>query len=312
MDHQENPFKVSDQRRDRGCFNWLSNEEMERTPRIPFQAAMALAKNTAITKDGLNQQLLPALDILPDRCYVSPVVAMLTYNKEKPYIPLVSTTLKVMWELQQTRLWLYSKERYYESNRDARGKELKKILSRYEKKDQVEWNNELAKALNTFYATMKQRNILSMNQGDDSRRCMDDFASLMRSFTFKHFHLLEKAIYDCMCVISGRKDLRFIRSTETLVPLDYPYESDEERAECTLDMRNWFQTKQSLIQALSEKMVMHVNPDAICPIIDRHRKDTTQVYREFLPYYTLWQYAMLLDDDGILGNASKGVRNWDN
>lgn len=312
----KNPFTVAPQDGKRGRIHWESEDEMKAWPRMPFNAAIALAENKALSTN----QLIPALHVVPVRCYTSPIVSMFTYDPKTPWIPLVKTTLVVIWELMQIRLWFDAKSAALTKSKDKRGVALGKRLQQYLNVDFPAWEKKQDTQLDTFFCAMKDQGIHSMKLGKKSQQCMDDFASLMKRQTYALIDILEHLVYDCGVIYAHGAKLRFVASSTSDVPVDYPYADEKQQAEETVNMQNFFQTKQSYLIAYDRvdqngKMkethtdIIHIDHGAIFKIMNERRGDASQVYQRYIPYYTLWQYAMLLDYRGnrILGVQSKGV-----
>lgn len=319
-----NPFAVAPQDKTRGRFVWQSDEELQQWPRMSFVAAASLAENKALSKDIVSEQLLPALHVLPERCFTSPIVSMFTYDTKTPWVLLVKTTLVVLWELMQIRLWFYTKQAVASKNKDKRGIALGRRLQQYRDMDFPAWEDAQDLALDSFFRDMKADGVVSMDAGDRAKQWMDKFATLMRKQTFSLIHILERLVYDCGVIYSNGKKLRFMPSCTDLVPVDYLYDSEKMAANETLNMQSFFQNKQCYLVANDrldqrgnlkpedqrQKDIYHIEYDVICKIMNEKRADAAQVYQKYIPYYTLWQYAMLLDGRGnhILGEASRGLK----
>lgn len=291
---QQSPFIVSEQNKTRGRVRWNDAEEQRQFPRVNFDAAMALAKNKAISQEVINEQLLPALTVLPGRCYASPLVCMLTFNERVPYVPLVTTTLVVLWQLIQFRLFFEAK--YVGGNK--KNIALGKRLLRYTKTDFFRWSQKQDADLESYY--------------HEGKRDMNTFATLLWQHTQDLIAVLEELVYDCVCIHFKCKP-RFERSSRAMVPVDYPYDSEKEEAQETLNMQNFFQSKQSYIIAdarLDENKKLRADYVDIKPCIQHElvsrvmgvsRDNDTHVYRRYIPYITLQQYAKLLDVNKVWG-----------
>lgn len=274
-----------------------------------YKALEALSANSVL-RDELVQKNIPSMTIMPGYCRPSPLVALVWKSDEKPWIPSVTTTWRVIWALYQVLTWYESHAKYLKSigkkqQHDAIMKECGGGGSLEGRRQQ--WETALEAALKDFLKRMKDHK-LNDPKHPDATACMNDFAALLWEHTFRWIHSLEELLWKTMCVASGTKDIPLAFSSKALLsPQEIAACVDSQRmAQDSLDLKHFFQAKQSNIIGVHATTdlgeikkdytpVQHIHPAHISEVLAKHRGDVKQVYRQFIPYITLWEYAMLID-----------------
>lgn len=285
---------------------------------IPYGAMRALGTHKEITQESFNDRLFSGLDLLPCRVNPSPLYCMLTYNKEKPWIPRTTTILQSVWDLYQIYAWFRVMEQNYRiSGNKKRAEQLRVLLDQFKDKQRPALIADFDKEMGEFYQKMLSNGIMSMAH-TDARACMMDFAqNVLWKYSIRLIHDLERLCYACANLeTSFQRPVEACLTSPNPVPGNAPL-PDKQAATDMLQMQNWFKSKQSNIIAersvdetyqLRKDYVMklHIDHEVITKIMERSRNDPTQVWERTIPYYTLWQYCMLLDVSHILGKASEG------
>lgn len=279
---QENCFEHFAIRKDGFCkFIWASKEEQDLIKPLCPTAMLGFATDKQITIETLNQQLIPALEVLPMRCWQSPVCAMLKYDAERPFIAATTNTLQSIWNLYQFQVWFMSEMKTFQSKGDTRWQLLHKVLR--ENKARAEWYPNLVKDLKKFEEKKQAAGILTANH-KDAGVCMKDFAELLMLHTLKLIHILETIIHDCQCIVLKKKDLKIYLTKPEPVPVEFPYVDQKHEANDTIQMSEWFQQKENI------KKTGIIRGQAINTIMTDQRNNDKIVFRRFIPYITLWEY----------------------
>jgi hypothetical protein len=256
-----------------------------------------LTENEAIA-DQCAAEMMPSLEILPARCATSPWVAMLRYDERAPFVSVTSTTTRTLWDLYQMQLYYISQA---ETARSMGNHRLCKQLMAT-----IEHDPE-AQKLELYVKTALDEFLCSTVGAAKSK--LPDFVQFMWNLTIRHIHMLERRIHKCCCLVSGTNEINVLLTPNAMVPENFPYDPKTE-AQDSLDMQNWFQTKQS--NSIAEqrvtddgkpiddpKIVVHIAHDKIVPTLQESRNNPGVVWRRFVPWRTLWQYMLFLDFWGL-------------
>lgn len=317
MEGQLPLFQVSETRDDMVRIIWDTGETCYT---LPFQAMNALAGHTEISRNEFNDKTYPSLSLLPCRIHPSPLMCMIKYNKEKPWVPRTTTVLQTVWDLYQTLAWFWVMEENYRlRGNKKRANSLRDHLERFTNVTRKKWEDDLATEMGAFVRKMAQNNITSPSH-EDARACMMDFAqNVLWVYSTRLIHALEHCVYECVNIEQPmmRPVTRCLTRTDP-IPGMTPI-ADKQAAADALQMAKWFQAKQANViaqelvdddyQLRKDKVVprTHIDHTVIVPILERSRNDPTQVWERCIPYYTLWQYCMFFDRHlHILGKASEG------
>jgi hypothetical protein len=281
----------------------------------------ALAGNEEISKREFNDKTLPSLSLIPCRCFPSPLVCMLTHNKEKPWVSRTTTVIQVTWDLYQMVAWFWVMEENYRARGNKkRSNLLRDVLERFKDVTRKQWEDDLKRDMENFLRRMAANGVTATSHAD-ARVCMMDFAqNLLWPFSIRLIHDLERCVYDCANIEQPmtRPVQQCLTCPKPVSCATYPL-ADQQAAKDALQMQNWFQAKQSNVVAQElidddynmrkDKVVphMHIDHSIIVRILERSRNDPAQVWEQTIPYVTLWQYCMFFDRfTHILGDASKG------
>lgn len=319
MEARVGPLKVAEKRNDFVSFVWRDGETCYKPP---YTALRAFSGNEEINKGAFNQDFFTALPLLPCRVPQSPLLAMLLYNKEKPWISRFTTVLQAVWDLYQLVGWFWVMEENYriQSGNKRRAEMLRVILEKFKSDTRKKWEGDLEADLKTFHQKMLANGVTSMRHSD-ARACMIDFAqNVLWPYSIRLINDLERCVYAC-----ANTEVAMSRPVEELLtPADpvneeqFPW-PDKLVMEHAQRMQNWFQTKQSNVNAQDgiddnyeprkDGFVprSHIDHRVISDIMKKSRNDAREVWQRCVPFYTLWQYCMFFDrHTRILGNASEG------
>lgn len=307
---------INEQRDDRVKFNWENEREMTSAYRPPYASIMAFSSDNEF-RARLSGDILPSYPILPMIMHCSPVIAMTKYQKERPWVERWCTSQTTLWSLVTTRLFIqlvYGETQIKHDNKDlARAFDV--VTECYRKKFQA-LNDLLSIQLSqNVYGPMRQKGILS-DQHAEARNAMHAFAQCLCEFTYRLVHLNESIIYQYMCVASPEDSPFQQRDLSSLLTPRHPVQwnannrrTTQDAAKDIKDMESWFQSKQSwaIVKGLSNvggvyDPVRHIDHTQVVP-----QWQSGPNYADFIPYRLLWDYAMLLDGDKILGDASRGT-----
>lgn len=311
MEHEEEPFVWSGDG-SRCQVKWVVDAK-NKVLLPAYKALEALSANSAL-REELVQKNIPGMTIMPGYCRPSPLVALVWKSDEKPWIPSVTTTWRVIWALYQVITWYEGHAKHIKTlgkkqQHDAIMKECDSI-----KKRRQEWEEHLEKDLRTFFKRMKDHGLTEMSH-PDATQCMNDFAALLWEHTFRWIHALEELLWKTICVASGDSG-----GTAPTVPLAFSSKaqlSETQIAACvdgqhlaqdSIDLKHYFQAKQANIIGVHATTdlgeikkdyvpVYHLHPAHIDTVLGKHRNDAKQVYRQFIPYITLWEYAKLIESE---------------
>jgi hypothetical protein len=261
-----------------------------------------------VIDDQCTAEVMPSLEVLPARCATSPMLAMLRYDERQPFVPVTTTTLRSIWSLYQMQLYFQAQQ---EVARQMGNHELYRALKRA-----IEEDPEVGKL--KMYSEQKQNAFYGAP--GDAKSKLPAFVELMWDLTMRHIHMLERRMHACTVLMSkNNKDIRPLFTPNAMVPEDFPYDPAQE-AKDSLDMQNWFQTKQSNYIAQETAAAananaagggvsvsgkwMFIDHEHIVPALQDHRRDPARVWRSSVPWRTLWQYMLFQDNLGL-----KNMRN---
>lgn len=309
-------FEEAPERSDMVRVVWHKDETCYK---LPFAAMRMLSSHKEISQEEFTSKTLPALSLLPCRVRPSPVYCMLTYNKEKPWVPYTTTVIQTVWNLYQIVGWFWASEEDYRVRGNKKlANALRQVLEDFKEKQRIQMDEQLAKELETFHRRMVDNGVVAMNH-PDARACMMDLAqNVLWPYTIKLVHALERCVYAC-----ANLEQPFMRPVEQCLTSSEPITAihplpDAQAAKDMLQMSAWFQNKQSYaigLEAIDEHdklrknfvMRLHIDHDMIAKVMQRWRNDPANVWERSIPYVTLWQYCMFLDrTTHILGKASEG------
>jgi hypothetical protein len=269
-----------------------------------YKALEALSANSTL-KDELVQKNIPGMSIMPGYCRPSPLMALIWKNDDKPWIPSVTTTWRVIWSLYQVITWYEGHAKYLKTlgkkqQCDIILKECSQLMNQRQK-----WEHELNKELKSFFKRMKDHGLCDIKHVD-ATACMNDFSALLWEHTFRWIHALEELAWKTIRAASNNNSdipLAFSSKDPSILVTD-----PEKLAFDSLDLKHWFQAKQSNIVGVHATTdlgeikkdftpTFYIHPAHIDFVMLKHRNDPKQVYRRFIPYITLWEYALLLDSE---------------
>lgn len=279
-----------------------------------YKALEALSANSVL-REELVQKNIPGMTIMPGYCRPSPLVALIWKNDEKPWIPSLTTTWRVIWALYQVITWYEGHAKYLKSigKKQQHDAIMKECGPDAIAKRRQQWEDQLLQHdLKNFFKRMKDHGLTEMSH-PDATSCMNDFAALLWEHTFRWIHSLEELLWKTICVASST-------SGAGSIPLAFCCKSwltEQQIAACvdpqrlaadSLDLKHFFQAKQSNIIGVHATTdlgeikkdyvpVYHIHPAHISEVLSKHRNDSKQVYRQFIPYITLWEYAKLIESE---------------
>lgn len=310
-------FQVSEARNDKVRIIWGKDETCYQ---LPFGALRALAGHEEISRQEFNDKVYPMLSILPCRVFPSPLMCMLTYNKEKPWVSRTTTVLQTVWDLYQVVSWFWvMEENYRVRGNKKRANQLRDVLERFMNVTRKQWEESLKADLEAFHRRMVANDVTSVSHAD-ARACMIDFAqNCMWPYTIRLINDLERCVYDAANLEQPMmRPVQECLTSADPVPRDAPW-PDQQASKDALQMQAWFQAKQSNViaqelidddyQLRKDKVVpkCQIDHSVIVDLLKKWRNDPAQVWERCIPYHTLWQYCMFFDRHlHILGDASKG------
>jgi hypothetical protein len=294
--------------------NWESKEERKKTFNIPGMGMQVVSSNAEANK-VLNTETFPVLAIMPMMAVCnSPLICVITHNKKFPFQPRYMPLLIAIWKIYRCRDFVNSA-----CGRTTAQTE-ESMLKKYEEDDPafLKWQTDLINDLKEFFARMKQGGVVKPSH-PDSRACMQDFYKLMCKHTYAYMHVLETSIYNTICAQRDKRARRLDQYSlqSLLTPVEEPKEvmmTEEQTSKCIVEIQNWFSWKQYQYidtQRILDKpkIYTHINTDEFLEIFKKHAKNPAEVCNGYMPYRTLWQYAMFLDfhfTSQILESNSQG------
>lgn len=332
-----NRLEVNGQRNDMVRFRWQNPDEIKRTYRPPFVTLNTFSSDKEF-KEKLGHDLVPSYPFLPMVMYTSPVVAMIEYDAERPWIHRWTTSKDSLWSLMTARLYIrlvYGETEIKRSDK-KKGKAFDAVTARYNKgvSDLEEWIQLVVAA--RVHEPMRRAGITDMAHVE-AKEALDTFAACLCEYTYRLVHLNEKIIYQYMRIASPPDSPFHKRPLETLLTPRHPngdtaqwslreVRNGDHILREVVSMEQWFKDKQTwaLLKGKSVCIyevfckltfatglssvgdlydpTIHIDSDQIRP---QWREGPN--YADFVPYKTLWNYCMLLDGDNVLGDVSRGT-----
>ncbi len=293
--------RLEDVMGDRVRFVWESEEERKATFRVPGEA-MQVVSSSKDVNEVLNTGTLPVLAIMPMLAIPqSPMLCALLYSDKQPAQVKYLPTLLQLWKLYKCRTYVLSV-----CGGKARSEgDMIKAHETFVEKGFTKWETDVTNALCEFFARMKQGGIFSPAH-PEATACMRDFHSLMCDHTYNFIHMMETQIWEG---INSQKDKRAKRLDIPLEALLTPKTSPDEMkrqahltpqqvATYIIQIQNWFAWKQKRYidyQLDAPQTRTHIDAELFKKVYEKHALNETQVLLAYMPYFTLWQYAMFLD-----------------
>jgi len=298
--------KVPGDTEGKATFDWKPKGKLIK---VSFEGLELIAKDNQITAENLNTRVMPALNIIPFRCYRSPMVAMLSFKEDQRFY-VSTTSLQNIWDLLLMKMYYVTKMYMYEHEKNTKkARALAEVINN--KEVILKCHDEFEKDITKFFNTMKDNGITSP-KSLKATVCMKEFVEMMRLHTFKYMHMLERIVWHCACIDSESDGIEPFTTPTIPVHPDIPYPT-KRYAEDVLAFAQWFKNKQFFFYAqdtrAKQPMVKHISHEIIKGYMEEYANDEKRVHDKMTPYQTLWEYAMLLDDRGeisILKEASKG------